>query len=231
MGVVSGRKLIDDGSGAIARPGRGPLLALRVAAQEWETATGSVAAVAGEILAFRREAFRAPSRGFLTEDFAHAMLAALDGWRIVYAPAALSVERASATVGDEAVRRARIVSGRWQALAALLPRLAVPEPVLAIKVISHKGLRPLVPAALATAAVFERGCGTSRAIGRECSSLRRAPSIAAALAGRQNERRGRRSRLLFLPYYFCRMNLASVSGLVRFLRNKDSTVWAKVRRG
>jgi hypothetical protein len=54
---------------------------------------------------------------------------------------------------------------------------------------------------------------------------------AAALAGRATERRGRRNRLLYLPYYFCRMNVATLDGVRNFAARRHEAVWAKVRRG
>lgn len=230
VGVVSGRKVIDDGSGRGLDRAESLYWRYESALKKWETATGSVAAVAGEIIAFRRAAFRVPGHRFLVEDFVQAMLAALDGWRVVYAPDAVSVERASATVGDEATRRARIVSGRWQALVALLPRLLVRRPGLALKVISHKGLRPLVPGALVLAAL-SNVASARRGRASRLLLAGQAGFYAAALAGYRNERAGRRNRLLFLAYYFCRMNFATLAGLHNFLRGRDAAVWAKVRRG
>ncbi len=230
VGVVTGRKLIDDGSGRSLDRAEGLYWRYESALKSWETTTGSVAAVAGEILAFRRAAFRVPDRGFLTEDFVQAMLAALDGWRVVYARDAVSVERASATVEDEAVRRARIVSGRWQALAALFPRLAARKPGLALKVLSHKALRPVVPGALVTAAVANTAAAPRRPLLR-LLLVGQITFYAAALAGYRREQTGRRNRWLFLPYYFCRMNLATLAGFRNFLRRRDASVWTRVRRG
>jgi len=233
VGVVTGRKIIDDGSGRALDRAEGLYWRYESALKTWETTTGSVAAVAGEIIAFRREAFRVPEQRFLVEDFVQAMLAALDGWRVVYAPDAVSVERASATVRDEAARRARIVTGRWQALVALLPRLAARRPGLALKVVSHKGLRPIVPAALVTAAVSNVAASRRRRI-PQVVLAGQAAFYTAALAGYRNERAGRRNRWLFLPYYFCRMNLATLAGLRAFLGRRDrrdAGMWTKVRRG
>ncbi len=54
---------------------------------------------------------------------------------------------------------------------------------------------------------------------------------AAALAGWQNERRSRRSRWSYLPFYFCRMNVAGIGGLRNFASRRREAVWAKVERG
>jgi len=230
VGVVTGRKAIDDGAGRPLDRAEGLYWRYESRLKEWESQVGSVTAVAGEILAFRRDAFPATPEGTLNEDLAQAMLAATAGWRVVYAPGALSLERASATTGDEAIRRARLVTGRGQALGRFLPALARRRPVLAAQLVSHKMLRPAIPWALLTAALSNLALARERRWARPALALQAAFYGAAALGARQ-ERRGRRSRLLYLPYWFCRMNLATLEGLVRLATGRREAAWAKVRRG
>ena len=59
------------------------------------------------------------------------MLAASKGWQVVYAPRAISIERAWATLQDEAARRSGMVAGRVQALPAVIPPLPRSQPRLA----------------------------------------------------------------------------------------------------
>ena len=230
VGLVTGRKQIDDGHGRPLDRAEGLYWRYESKLKEWESSVGSVTAVAGEILAFRREAFHSPPAGTMNDDFVQAMLAAAHGWRLVYAPAALSLERASATIDFEATRRSRLVTGRWQALALMLPALARRRPALAWQVISHKGLRPLIPWALAAAAVSNAALAGRRAWARVPAALQLAFYV-AALIGWHNERSGRRSRVPYLAYYFCRMNAATVRGLRDFVSGSREAVWARVERG
>jgi cellulose synthase/poly-beta-1,6-N-acetylglucosamine synthase-like glycosyltransferase len=230
VGVVTGRKAIDEGGGRALDHAEGLYWRYESRLKEWESRAGSVTAVAGEILAFRREAFPAVPAGTVTEDFAQAMLAAAAGWRVVYAPAAVSLERASATIEDEATRRARLVSGRGQGLARLLPVLVRRRPWLALQVVSHKGLRPLVPGALAALAVSTAALSRRRPWARAAGAAQGA-FYAAAAAGWLAEARGRRLRVLYLPYFFCRMNLATLEGLRRFALRRQAAAWDRVRRG
>lgn len=230
VGVVTGRKAIDDGTGRPLDRAEGLYWRYESKLKEWETATGSVTAVAGEILAFRRDAFIQPEPGTVNEDFAQAMLAALAGWRVVYAPRAVSLERASATIADEATRRTRLVSGRWQMLARLFPRMVVRRPGLAWRVASHKGLRPLVPWALIAAAASNAALASDRPWARG-TGLVQLGFYAAAGGGWAAERAGRRIRPLYLPYYFCRMNVATLRGFGDFLARRHDAVWARVQRG
>jgi len=230
VGVVTGRKAIDDGSGRALDQAEGLYWRYESQIKAWESAAGSVTAAAGEILAFRRSAYQRPRPGMLTEDFVQVMLAAEAGWRVIYAPAAVSLERASSTIDDEAVRRSRLVAGRWQAIWHILPRLARRRPGLAWQIVSHKAARPLIPWALAAVAASTAALAPHARWARWFGGAQTA-FYATALAGRRDHLRGRRSRWSYLPYYFCRMNLAAVIGLRASLTAGRSGLWERVSRG
>jgi cellulose synthase/poly-beta-1,6-N-acetylglucosamine synthase-like glycosyltransferase len=230
VGLVAGAKVIDDSGGRDLDRAEGLYWRYESKLKEWESATGSVIGAPGEILAFRREAYRPPGEGMLTEDFMQAMLVALAGWRVVYAPEARSVERASASVDDEAVRRARLIVGRSQATRQLVPVLLRRSPRLAFQMISHKVLRPVVPWLLVTAAVSNAATVRSRRSARGLG-LAQVVFYLAALAGWRDHRAGRRRLVTFLPFYFCRMNVASLSGLRDFAVGRREAMWTRVRRG
>ena len=52
----------------------------------------------------------------------------------------------------------------------------------------------------------------------------------AALAGRALERSGRRSRLLFIPYYFLFMNLNVFRGTSYLATHRGRGAWEKAKR-
>jgi cellulose synthase/poly-beta-1,6-N-acetylglucosamine synthase-like glycosyltransferase len=229
VGVVTGRKVIDDGSGRPLDAAEGLYWRYESRIKSWESAVGSTIGAVGEIVAFRRHAFRAPPPGTMNEDFAQAMLAAADGWRVVYAPGAISVERASADTAEEAKRRRRLTTGRYQAMRLLIGPVLRRDPRLAWQMMSHKGLRPLVPAALGGAVVSGAALAWRRGHGRWIAAGL-AAFAGAALLGRRAEGRGRR-RLLYAPYFVARMNIATIQGFVDFVRGRREAVWAKVARG
>jgi biofilm PGA synthesis N-glycosyltransferase PgaC len=230
VGAATGRKSIDDGSGRALDRAEGIYWRYESKIKQWESLAGSVVGVCGEILAFRREAYQPPVEGAVSEDFQQALLVAMDGWRVVYAPRAISLERASATIEDEATRRSRLTAGRGQALRRLLPRLLRERPFLAWQVISHKGLRPAVPWALLLALFSNLRLARLSLRLRLMASGQLVFYLAAAL-GWEQERRGRRNRLTYLPFYFCRMNIATIRGLRDWLTGRQDAVWARVRRG
>lgn len=230
VGVVTGRKAIDDGTGRPLDRAEGLYWRYENRIKRWESASGSVPGAAGEIVAFRRESFPSARPGTMNDDFVQALTAGLAGWRIVYAYGAVSLERASATLADEAIRRSRLTTGRWQALFQLLPALAWRQPGLAWRVVSHKGLRPVVPFALGTIAVASVLLAPSRSWALALV-LAQFGFYAAAIGGWASERSGRRSAWLYLPYYFCRMNLATLAGFRNFAGHRHEAVWARVNRG
>ncbi len=229
VGVVTGRKAIDDGHGRPLDRAEGLYWRYESRIKAWESQLGSVTGVAGEILAIRREAFRPPPEGTVNDDFVLAMQAALDGWRVIYVPAAVSLEPASATIGDEVTRRSRIVAGRYQALIRLLPAMVQRRPLLAWQVVSHKGLRPVVPFAMLTTFLSNLALVRSARWAGLLASLQ-AMFYGAALIGWWNERAGRHYRIFYLPYYFCRVNGAAMKGLGAFVRRRNHALWAKARR-
>lgn len=230
VGVVAGRKAIDDGSGRELDRTEGLYWRYESKIKAWESAIGSTVGAAGEVVAFRREAFRPPPIGTMNEDLVQSVGAVADGWRVVYAPRAISIERASLTVEDEATRRSRLVAGRFQALFALMPTLIRSNPRLAWQLLSHKGLRPLVPWAL-FAIILMNGPLARRRRWAAVSLAFQAVFYGAAIGGWACERAKRRSRILYLPYYFCRMNLAALQGMRDFVIGRREHVWARVRRG
>ncbi len=231
VGVVTGSKRISDRDGRALDHAEGAYWRYESAIKRWESALGSVTGVAGEILALRRAAYTALPAGTVNDDFTLAMQAALDGWRIAYAGSAVSLEPASATIDDEATRRARIVAGRYRSLVRLLPALARRRPLLAWQVVSHKGLRPLVPFAMIAAALSNarlvRGSGVARA-----TFVGQLGFYLLATAGALAERGGRpQSRLTYLPYYLCRVNAAALAGVAELFSGEDVTLWERVARG
>lgn len=230
VGVVTGRKAIADDTGRPLDETESLYWRYESQIKAWESVAGSATGVAGEILAFRRQAFPKLKPGIMNEDFVQAMTAALHGWRVAYAPRAISIERASASTSDEALRRARLVTGRLQAMHELLPPLAARDPQLAWQVLSHKGMRPLVPGFLSLALLCTGRFARRSVWGRAMASGQAAFAI-AALAGWHGERAGRRHRLTYVPFYFVRMNVATVCGIRDFLGGRREAIWRRVDRG
>ena len=144
IGAVTGSKLILDDMDAHAKAD-GLYWRYESAIKKNETRLGSCTGVVGEILAFRKALYQPPPPGVINDDFFIGMSVLRQGYRLVYVPEARSYERSSLTEHDEAIRRSRIVAGRYQALLMANRLLPWRDPMLVWQIVSHKFMRPLVP--------------------------------------------------------------------------------------
>jgi biofilm PGA synthesis N-glycosyltransferase PgaC len=229
VGAVTGRKTIGGSETDLDRT-EGMYWRYEAKIVFWEGQIGSATGVAGEVLAVRRDAFVPPPEDIINDDTMIALSAASDGWRIAYAPTAVSIETASATVADEMVRRSRIFAGTYQALSRLLPTLVRSQPRLAWQLVSHKGLRLSIPFAMATA------LASNLALARRAQwigllALAQTLFYGAAVWGWRRERSGRPAGFTHFPYYFCQANVAALRGFAAFAGRRAHRPWAKARRG
>ena len=232
VGVVAGRKVIDDGTGRPLDRVENGYWRYESAILRLEATVGSVTGVTGECLAVRRHLYRDMPIGVVNDDLYLAARTALDGWRVAYAPDAVSIERASATAAAESTRRGRIVRGRYQALGQLLPALALRRPAYAFQLVSHKALRLLVPWAVLAGAVATMwlAVSTPSIVPRVLLGLALGFLLTAA-AGWRADRRRQGRRWTWLPYYLCRVAGAGVAGTLQAFSRSNGALWAKVPRG
>ncbi|WP_239334731.1 glycosyltransferase family 2 protein [Frankia sp. CiP3] len=120
VGAVAGEKRVDDPAGV-----QGFYWRFESWLKQCESAIGQTIGVVGEMLAFRRNAFRALPPDVAVDDAWLALDITEAGLRVVYEPSAYSVETASPTYSEEWERRTRVVAGNldmlWRRREALLP--------------------------------------------------------------------------------------------------------------
>jgi cellulose synthase/poly-beta-1,6-N-acetylglucosamine synthase-like glycosyltransferase len=105
-----------------------------------ETRSGSVAAMSGDFMAFRRERVPPLADGVVNDDLWLLCQIVRDGGRVIYEPAAASTEPAL-DAPEEVARRARMGAGR----AMLLAELRGLPPGFALRLVSHKFGRLALP--------------------------------------------------------------------------------------
>ncbi len=120
VGAVAGEKQVDDPDGA-----QGFYWKFESWLKRRESATGATIGVVGEMLAFRRQAFRPLPADVAVDDAWLALDILEGGLRVVYEPEAYSIESSSPDYSAEWERRTRIVAGNldmlWRRRAALVP--------------------------------------------------------------------------------------------------------------
>ena len=188
-----------------------------------ETRSGSVAAMSGDFMAFRREHLDPLPEGVVNDDLWLLMNTVRSGGRVLYEPAAASTEPAIDTRAELA-RRSRMTAGR----AMLLGELRGLPAGFAVRVVSHKVGRLALPflmlgmlgssLALARRPVYRAALAAQLsvyAVGGLSAAGVDAPGPARVVS--------RIARQLLVG------NIATVIGTLRGLRGRQSVRWEAVR--
>lgn len=233
IGAVAGEKRISMPDKAAANSaGEGLYWKYESKLKQWDSELWSVVGAAGELFAFRREAYAPVPDDTIIEDFYLTLRMAQKGWRVAYEPRAFAVENASASVGEELKRKVRIAAGGLQAIVRLSPLLNVFRyGVLSFQYISHRVLRwTLAPALLPMIFVANIWLAAQGSMFYQVLLLLQITFYVAALAGYLLERQHIKIKALFVPYYFCIMNYAVYAGFLRFVRGSQSVLWERAKR-
>jgi len=193
-----------------------------------ESRIGSVVGGDGAIYGIRKEYYRPMSPDALS-DFVNPLQIVQQGRRCIYEPAAISVEEAAGSFEKEFRRKVRIVNRAWRAtmsLKALLNPLRYG--FFSIQLLSHKLFRWLVPAALAllfvaSAVLWQRHPAYQAAFAGQISLY------FLALAGAVLRNFRELPLPLYIPYYFCLVNVASARGILEAYQGKTYTTWSTAR--
>jgi cellulose synthase/poly-beta-1,6-N-acetylglucosamine synthase-like glycosyltransferase len=236
VAVVTGAKSVIGGHTAF---GRAEALYWRYEAwiRRNESLVGSATGLNGEILAVRRDDWHPLAQDTINDDFAIGLGAMSRGRRVIFEPGARASESSTARARDELVRRERMIAGRWQAITALGQLMAPLRPVLLWQVASHKAMRALLPVFLVLASIANAGAVAQRRVGSWSDCVDRlifvGQILTAALTG---------CRLLGLPMprpldqiagiatYVVLSQVASLRGLITWMRGRHSPLWSKVGR-
>jgi len=241
VGAVSGSKnLLDDPDALVKADGL--YWRYESSIKKNETALGSCTSAVGEIMALRRSLYQPPPPRVINDDFVIGLNVVRQGYRLVYAPNARSYERGSFSEKEEAIRRSRIVAGRYQVMLMSGSLLPWRNPVFVWQMISHKFMRPLVPlmmlmALLASIAALIWPPQAEHAAWLYLASpynvivfgLEMLMYVLAVLGG-LFKGRGWIGKLLYLPAFLVNSNLSAVIGLYSFLTGKQTSLWRRVRR-
>ncbi len=193
-----------------------------------ESSLGSVVGGDGAIYAIRSELYRPMSADALS-DFVNPCQIVEQGWRCIYEPEAVSVEEAAGSFAKEFRRKVRIVNRAWRATMSM-KRLMNPlrYGVFSFQMISHKLLRWLVPLFLMVAFVANVALLWDHWLYRVFFMLQ-VLFYSLAVAGAILRRRGALPSVLYVPFYFCLVNIASARGILQAYRGMTYTTWSTAR--
>lgn len=196
--------------------------------KELETRIGSTVGGDGAIYAIRRKLYR-DMRADALSDFVNPMQIVMAGYRCIYEPEARSVEDAAEGFEKEFRRKVRIVNRAWRATWTV-PALLNPFRYgwFSLQLLSHKLLRWLMPLFLiaffvANLVLLNRGPLYTSIFVVQCILY------ALAAIGFFGRRRASMPRAIYVPYYFCLVNVASAKGIIEAYRGRTYTTWATPR--
>lgn len=197
------------------------------AIKKLESQLGSVVGGDGAIYAIRKSCYR-PMAPDALSDFVNPLQIVENGWRCVYEPAAISIEEAAGSFEQEFRRKIRIVNRAWRAMLSM-SRLLNPYHfgLFSWMLVSHKLLRWLVPVFLL--AVLALNTLLLGEASYQVVFVAQLIFYSAAFAGLLLHRRRQLGIFLYLPFYFCLVNLASLRGICDAFRGATYTTWSTVR--
>ena len=235
VGCVSGEKRVAArADGEVAAEGEGLYWRYESTLKRWDSELYSAMGAAGELFAVRMSHYRAAPSNALLDDFMISMLMVEDGHRIAYTSEAYAVEYGSANMHEESKRKRRIAAGGLQSIWWLRSLMnPLKYPVASFLFVSHRVLRwsvtPFAMLALIplNVALILMGCGTVYTV----IGVLQALFYAAAAMGWQLDKIGRKSKLLYVPYYFMFMNVNVFRGISYLTTHHTSGTWEKAKRG
>jgi len=195
-----------------------------------ESRTGSVLSAHGGLYAIRRRLYSSPPDGGVTDDFYISTGVVEAGYRLVFEPDARAYERPVAGSGGEFGRRIRLTTRGIRSLALRAGLLAPGRyGFYSVALASRKVLRRIVPVFLlgllpSSAVLASSGAVYALALGTQVGFY------ALALAGGLlRSRPAGRWKALYVPFFFCLANAASIVAVARFLRGDRIEMWVPQR--
>lgn len=233
VGGVAGEKRVITKESDNAGAGEGFYWKYESKLKKWDSELYTVVGAAGELISFRTELMTDLEEDTILDDFMQSLRICGKGYTVKYEPAAVAMETASETVGEELKRKIRIAAGGWQSMSRLTKLLnPFRNPLLTFQYVSHRVLRWSVAAfalpliLLMNIVMVMQGAHWVY----ELAMVFQAFFYSLALIGWALENRQLKIKIFFIPYYFCMMNYAVFAGFFRWTRGSQKATWEKARR-
>lgn len=198
------------------------------AIKEAESRLDSITTADGEIFAIRRSLYQSIDESVINDDAEITLDLIRKGYRVLYERRALSFEHASIRIEDDFHVKVRMVSGGFQTIARYWAFLLPPRSWFAFAFFSHKILRWLAPELLILIAASSLWLANQPFF--LAMTMLQAFFYLLATVGWLTRNQQYCFTILYVPFYFCAMNLAALYGLWRFLTRSQSTQWRKAER-
>ena len=233
VGAVAGEKRVQIDTSSDATAGEGFYWKYESALKKWDSELYSVVGAAGELFSIRTALYKPVPNDIILDDFMLSMNIAMMGYKIVYEPEAYAIETSSANVKEELKRKIRIAAGGIQSIIRLKGLFNLMKyPVLSFQYISHRVLRwTITPFLLVLVFLVNIYLlFTQFSLLYALLLLMQIIFYTAAAAGWLLQKKQIKIKILFIPYYFCLMNVAVVAGIMRYIKGTQQAAWDKAKR-
>lgn len=238
VGCVAGEKrIIEKQADGAAAAGEGLYWKYESWVKNMDAELNSAVGAVGELFAIRTELFEDVETDTLLDDFMISLRIAQRGYKIAYTPNAYAEETASLNVQEEMKRKIRIAAGGIQTIFRLKSLLnPFKNGILSWQYFSHKVLRwTLAPVSLFLLLIVNLLIVIQNSLWIPQSFfgyffLIQIFCYLLAAIGWYFENKKTRLKLVFVPYYFVSINYASIRGIFRFFKGKQSVNWEKSKR-
>ncbi|WP_066172853.1 glycosyltransferase family 2 protein [Bacillus marinisedimentorum] len=188
-----------------------------------ETRTGSTIVANGSIYAIRKQNFREMNIN-VGDDMQNPLIIIGQKKRFIYEPNAVTVEETSPDAKEEFGRKVRIVTRSFTGLLHYKKMLNLfTRPGFFVKYMSHKVLRWLVPYYLIL--IFVINIFLLGDFIYDLLMVAQVLFYALAVAGIKYK-----SKITYIPYYFCLVNYAALRGTLRAIMGKKQATWKPTQR-
>ena len=232
--VAGEKRVMARHKGQAAAEGEGLYWRYESALKRMDSELYSAMGAAGELNAIRTALYEPMPENALLDDFVMSMRMVDKGYKIAYSSNAYASEYGSANLQEEFKRKRRIAAGGLQS-CWWLRKMMNPfrKPIVAFQFISHRVLRwSITPFALMALIPLNVALLLMKA-GNVYTVIWLLQIIfyATALCGYIQEKRGNRSKLLYIPYYFLFMNMNVFAGIPYLRSHSKGGIWEKAKRG
>ena len=232
--VAGEKRVLSRHEGEIAAEGEGLYWKYESTLKRLDSEFYSAMGAAGELNAIRTKLYEPMPETALLDDFVMSMRMIEQGYKIAYTSDAYAMEYGSANLEEESKRKRRIAAGGLQSSWWLRSMMnPFKNFVVAFQFVSHRVLRwsitPIAMMALIplNVALVMMKAGTVYTIIWILQIL----FYLAAFSGYQLEQRGRKNKLLYVPYYFLFMNINVFRGMHYLRTHQGGGTWEKAKRG
>ena len=234
VGCVSGEKRIDTkDSDATSSKGEGAYWKYESKLKELDSRLYSVVGAAGELFAVRTPLYEQLPNDTLLDDFMESMLITKKKYKTAYCPRAYATEGGSLNMAEESIRKVRIASGGLQSVWRLRALLNIFKyGILSFQYISHRVLRwTITPFAFFLLLplniylyIYAPHWMYSIMLFMQCLFY------FCGVMGYILEKRNKKNKILYIPYYFLFMNINVFKGILYLRKKKGSGAWEKSKR-